>query len=133
MLGGIDLKSFPIGKKVFVTNTIDSKCKNNTGDVIVEMPDPPKPQPSDMQPGVSASGSRPLVDVEEPLIQHLHEPPIPGIGVDILKAIVYGGLLECIISLSVITSAAGGDATTCEFPKIQQVFDCIIMLVTLHT
>ncbi|XP_057535052.1 membrane protein of ER body-like protein isoform X11 [Amaranthus tricolor] len=82
------------------------------GDVIVEMPDPPKPQPSDMQPGVSASGSRPLVDVEEPLIQHLHEPPIPGIGVDILKAIVYGGLLECIISLSVITSAAGGDATT---------------------
>ncbi|CAO2832397.1 unnamed protein product [Amaranthus hypochondriacus] len=101
------------------------------GDVIVEMPDPPKPQPSDMQAGVSASGSRPLLDVEEPLIQHLHEPPIPRIGVDILKAIVYGGLLECIISLSVITSAAGGDATTLNIVALglANVFGGLIVLL----
>lgn len=86
------------------------------------MPDVPEPHP--LHPIVSTS--------ETPLLRQPSEPPRPGAGVDIMKAIVYGGLLECITSLSVISSAAGGDATTCEFPKIQQVFDCIIMLVILH-
>jgi len=55
-------------------------------------------------------------------------------GVDIIKAIVYGGLLECITSLSVITSAAGGDATTCEFPTFDPPTLCSLepsMLLTL--
>ncbi|XP_029128799.1 membrane protein of ER body 1-like [Cajanus cajan] len=34
---------------------------------------------------------------------------------EILKSIVYGGLLESLASLSVVTSAASADATTCMF------------------
>lgn len=33
---------------------------------------------------------------------------------DILKSIVYGGLMESITSLGVVSSAAGGGATTCK-------------------
>lgn len=32
---------------------------------------------------------------------------------DILKSIVYGGLIESILSLGLVSSAAGADATTC--------------------
>ncbi|GAB4826047.1 hypothetical protein Ancab_008917 [Ancistrocladus abbreviatus] len=48
-------------------------------------------------------GPTPGVDPIEP-----DRPP----GLDILKAIVYGGLIESITSLSVVTSAVGADATT---------------------
>ena len=44
--------------------------------------------------------------------------PLPGVPAkkwDILKSIVYGGLLESIASLTVVTSAAGADATACKF------------------
>lgn len=34
-------------------------------------------------------------------------------GWEILKSIVYGGLAELLASLSVVTSAASVDATTC--------------------
>jgi hypothetical protein len=34
---------------------------------------------------------------------------------EIVKSIVYGGLIESITSLSVVTSAAGAEATTCKF------------------
>ena len=34
---------------------------------------------------------------------------------EILKSIVYGGLIESITSLSIVTSAAGADATTCKW------------------
>lgn len=34
---------------------------------------------------------------------------------DILKSIVYGGLIESITSLGVVSSAAGSDASTCKF------------------
>ncbi|XP_034703634.1 membrane protein of ER body 2-like isoform X1 [Vitis riparia] len=39
------------------------------------------------------------------------EPGVPAKKWDILKSIVYGGLLESIASLTVVTSAAGADAT----------------------
>jgi len=32
---------------------------------------------------------------------------------EILKSVVYGGLIESLTSLSVVTSAASADATTC--------------------
>lgn len=35
-------------------------------------------------------------------------------GVEIIKSIVYGGLLESITSLGIVSSAAGGDASTCK-------------------
>ncbi|CBI40879.3 unnamed protein product, partial [Vitis vinifera] len=38
-------------------------------------------------------------------------PDAPGKKWDILKSIVYGGLLESIASLNIVTSAAGADAT----------------------
>ena len=34
-------------------------------------------------------------------------------GWEVLKSIVYGGLAEILASLSVVTSAASADATTC--------------------
>lgn len=34
--------------------------------------------------------------------------------IEVIKSIVYGGLAESITSLSVVSSAAGGDATTCK-------------------
>ncbi|KAK9732507.1 hypothetical protein RND81_04G004500 [Saponaria officinalis] len=49
-----------------------------------------------------------MPDNREPLLGHQRE----GSGVEVIKAIVYGGLLESIASLSVVVSAAGGDATT---------------------
>lgn len=48
---------------------------------------------------------------------------------DVIKSIVYGGLLEFITSLSVVVCAAGGDASTCEFSAS---FSCIIFVV-VHT
>ncbi|RVW21437.1 hypothetical protein CK203_108828 [Vitis vinifera] len=43
------------------------------------------------------------------------EPGVPAKKWDILKSIVYGGLLESIASLTIVTSAAGADATACKF------------------
>lgn len=36
-------------------------------------------------------------------------------GLEILKSIVYGGLIESITSLGVVSSAAGGGASTCKW------------------
>jgi len=36
---------------------------------------------------------------------------------DILKSIVYGGLIESITSLAVVSSAAGAGAATCMYPN----------------
>lgn len=38
-----------------------------------------------------------------------------SLELDILKSIVYGGLVEIITSLGVVSSAAGADATTCKY------------------
>ncbi|CAO2821430.1 unnamed protein product [Amaranthus hypochondriacus] len=91
------------------------------GDVIIPMPDVPEPHP--LHPIVSTS--------ETPLLRQPSEPPRPGAGVDIMKAIVYGGLLECITSLSVISSAAGGDATTLNIVALglANVFGGFIVLI----
>lgn len=37
-------------------------------------------------------------------------------GPEIIKSIVYGGLVESITSLGVVSSAAGSDSPTCKFP-----------------
>lgn len=38
-----------------------------------------------------------------------------GASLDILKSIVYGGLIESIASLGVVSSAAGAGSTTCKY------------------
>ncbi|KAL2921563.1 Membrane protein of ER body-like protein [Bienertia sinuspersici] len=102
---------------------------------LFSTPDPGEPSPSAQKPPVTSEkghvtvtihvgqtcpeplatqpiqpGTLPAPAIYEPL---LHGHPRPGVsGLDIIKAIVYGGLVECITSLSVISSAAGGDATT---------------------
>ena len=38
-------------------------------------------------------------------------------GLEIIKSIVYGGLVESISSLGVVSSAAGSNAATCKFPR----------------
>ncbi|KAJ8425416.1 hypothetical protein Cgig2_020936 [Carnegiea gigantea] len=85
-------------------------------ELTIPMPnqEPPKTSSPPTILGVIQPGGGPSHDLEAPLLDPSQEPPTPGdrAGVDIIKAIVYGGLLECITSLSVITSAAGGDATT---------------------
>ncbi|XP_074296508.1 uncharacterized protein LOC141626740 [Silene latifolia] len=50
----------------------------------------------------------PMLDNQEPLLGHQRE----DARVEVIKAVVYVGLLESIASLSIIVSAAGGDATT---------------------
>lgn len=35
--------------------------------------------------------------------------------IEVVKSIVYGGLAECITSLSIISSASGGGAATCKY------------------
>ncbi|KNA22738.1 hypothetical protein SOVF_031670 [Spinacia oleracea] len=52
-------------------------------------------------------------------------------GPDIMKAIVYGGLWECITSLSVISSAAGVDATTLNIVALglANVFGGLVLLL----
>ena len=35
-------------------------------------------------------------------------------GLDVIKSIVYGGLIESITSLGIVSSAAGADAATCK-------------------
>lgn len=42
-------------------------------------------------------------------------PVVEGRKVEILKSIVYGGLIEAITSLGVISSAAGSGASTCKY------------------
>lgn len=47
---------------------------------------------------------------------------------DILKAIVYGGLMESITSVGVVSSAAGADAKTCKssvFAFVFFLFSCM--------
>ncbi|XP_057808959.1 membrane protein of ER body-like protein isoform X2 [Salvia miltiorrhiza] len=54
--------------------------------------------------------------VDIPEIRGLQQPLIPGIRrskpMEMLKCIVYGGLIESIASLSIVSSAAASDATT---------------------
>ncbi|KMT16755.1 hypothetical protein BVRB_3g050370 [Beta vulgaris subsp. vulgaris] len=97
-------------------------------DVIVPISD--EPMPSVTLP--DASGLGPSLGIKQPLLEHPLELPRPGVsGLDIIKAIVYGGLLECITSLSVITSAAGGDANTLNIVAlgIANVFGGLIVLL----
>ncbi|PWA65321.1 hypothetical protein CTI12_AA325080 [Artemisia annua] len=65
------------------------------GDVaMIDIEDESEPPPADAQPS-----GRPWLGYE-------------GILIDILKSIVYGGLMEVIASLSIVASAAASDATT---------------------
>ncbi|KAL9240227.1 hypothetical protein vseg_014472 [Gypsophila vaccaria] len=77
-----------------------------SGNAVLPMPFKPQPPvvPSD------SHEAEILVDVEAGPTQQSRRRGVSGL--DIIKATVYGGLLESITSLSVITSAAGGDATT---------------------
>lgn len=43
---------------------------------------------------------------------------------DILKAILYGGLMESITSVGVVSSAAGADAKTCKSSLFAFIFFC---------
>lgn len=47
-----------------------------------------------------------------------------GILAEILKSIVYGGLMEVIASLSIVASAAASDTATCKFSPSHA---CIIL------
>ncbi|XP_021858836.1 uncharacterized protein [Spinacia oleracea] len=100
------------------------------GDVIVPIPDEtPVPQPVYALP---ESGTGPILEIKIPLLYRQPEPPRPGVsGLDIIKAIVYGGLVECITSLTVISSAAGGDATTLNIVALglANVFGGLILLL----
>lgn len=51
-------------------------------------------------------------------------------GLEIIKSIVYGGLVESITSLGVVSSAAGSDSPTCKFLYL---LCCTYVLDNLHT
>ena len=56
-----------------------------------------------------------VMDIASLTTQVTPLPDAPAKKWDILKSIVYGGLLESIASLNIVTSAAGADATACKF------------------
>lgn len=74
---------------------------------VAHRPPPLAPIPDDVP-----HQTGPLQGLDNSLLEQGLPRPRGGTGIDIIKAIVYGGLLESITSLSVIASAAGGDATT---------------------
>lgn len=49
-------------------------------------------------------------------------------SVEILKSIVYGGLMESLASLSVVSSAAASEATTCESLTLLVLFSRFIIV-----
>lgn len=53
-------------------------------------------------------------------------------GVDIIKSIVYGGLVESITSLGVVSSAAGADTTTCKFSILSFLLCLYFGLLSYH-
>lgn len=69
-----------------------------TSDIVARVEVPP-------QTGTSALA-------EEPLVAEVRQPR----EWDILKSIVYGGLIESTTSLAVVSSAAGAGAATCMYP-----------------
>ncbi|OWM79703.1 hypothetical protein CDL15_Pgr023115 [Punica granatum] len=97
-------------------------------DAVKEPEEPPKKSPGDtvvvtIGP-VAASETTSITDtstdIENPpqvvtqaLLSETRPAEVPGArDFDILKSIVYGGLVESVASLSVVSSAAGGGATT---------------------
>ncbi|KAK9724102.1 hypothetical protein RND81_05G048400 [Saponaria officinalis] len=90
------------------------------------------PMPLKSQPPVIPSNTPGVASVENVESGLPVEPRRHGVsGLDIVKAIVYGGLLESITSLSVITSAAGGDATTLNIVALglANVFGGLVVLI----
>uniref|UniRef100_A0A803L250 Membrane protein of ER body-like protein n=1 Tax=Chenopodium quinoa TaxID=63459 RepID=A0A803L250_CHEQI len=104
----------------------DLKAPDTSKQEYVIVPIIPQPSPSD------ESGARPIAGIMETVVIRPPEHPRPGFsGIDIIKAIVYGGLLECITSLSVVSSAAGGDATTLNIVALglANVFGGLVLLL----
>lgn len=63
-----------------------------------------------------AGVENPLQAETQPLLHESRTAEVPEArDFDILKSIVYGGLVESIASLGVVSSAAGGGAATCRF------------------
>lgn len=60
-------------------------------------------------------GNPPQIDTQTPLSDTRTAEVPEARDFDILKSIVYGGLVESIASLGVVSSAAGGGAATCKF------------------
>lgn len=57
----------------------------------------------------------PLLVETQPLLDETRTAELPEAhDFDILKSIIYGGLIESIASLGVVSSAAGGGAATCK-------------------
>ncbi|KAF8042986.1 hypothetical protein BT93_A1349 [Corymbia citriodora subsp. variegata] len=98
---------------IFIRTVVCWPC----GDGKVQ--DPSEPQPSKGQPG---EGDDPAQEIKPPQIgTRLPHEVLPVVQVpqprqprewDILKSIVYGGLIESITSLGVVSSAAGAGAAT---------------------
>lgn len=57
----------------------------------------------------------PQVDTQPPQYERRAAEVPEAWDFDILKSIVYGGLIESITSQCVVSSAAGGGASTCKF------------------
>ncbi|WJZ91261.1 hypothetical protein VitviT2T_010350 [Vitis vinifera] len=106
----------PVGPQgPITTSPVDPPTTNP-----VDPPGPITTNPDPRWPIICASCSSFLVFIGDKLTamcnpqrqpQPEPEPGVPAKKWDILKSIVYGGLLESIASLTIVTSAAGADAT----------------------
>ncbi|XP_021725742.1 membrane protein of ER body-like protein [Chenopodium quinoa] len=125
--GGLPILAKPVPHIIpddSIPSPPDLKAPDTSKQEYVIVPIVPQPSPID--------GIRPTTGIEEPLVIRQPEHPRPGFsGIDIIKAIVYGGLLECITSLSVVSSAAGGDATTLNIVALglANVFGGLVLLL----
>lgn len=65
--------------------------------------------------GPNESTASPITPVIPVLVPPTTPEPRYSKKWEILKSIVYGGLVESITSLSIVTSASGADAATCKW------------------
>ncbi|XP_021762436.1 membrane protein of ER body-like protein isoform X1 [Chenopodium quinoa] len=70
-----------------------------------------------------------IVQMPDVIEHNSLEAPSPEVSrLDIIKAVVYGGLVQSITILSVVVSAAGGDASTCEFSHQFCLNSCYVLV-----
>ena len=84
-------------------------------------------KPTPTSPGGITEGNQNIHGPDSPAVETHINVGEPGIEQsrrdndwDVLKSIVYGGLIESITSLGVVSSAAGAGSSTCEYRRLIQ-------------
>lgn len=72
--------------------------------------------------GHETAETSPNLDTQIHFVQRQGTDTAEVYRIEIIKSIIFGGLAESIASLSVVSSAAGGDTTTCKSTDLTIIF-----------